>query len=335
MPASTNIEMIQAADYAVQVAKEKFGRELDYSENSLPVIDQLIEQASQQYRGQVSEGKTSENVVNQTANIWGSYLGEVMRRKWGGEWIIESDAQRYLLVNGNRFYPALYTYKRITGEIQDTIEQYFAEIATKLSPPPADVVQTQPNQSNDTIPDIKKGGENITRLTRHIEKQIDMLQSPRAKTRYEACENLRVAPTITPEAIQALQSVLNDPDQDVAEAAQDALNVHLSSNMPRHEDQKMLDESGRIKSNEKRTGENGYATALRVIAVVIFLGGFVTGLEIGNVPIPGYSAPTGFSFTIAIPYWAIAIISGTLLLGFAEIISLLQKIVDSENHKAS
>jgi len=333
MSASTNDEMKQAAEYAVKVAKDKFGLELDYSEDSLPVLDKLIAQASQQYRDQVGEGKASQNAVYQTATIWGSYLGEVMRRKWGGEWEVESDAKRYLLVNGNTYFPTSFIYQRITDEIQENIEQYIAEIATKQSPLPADLVQTPTDQPNTTMTDTKKGRENSARLTRHIEKQINMLQSPNANTRYEACENLRVSPTITPEAIQALQNVLNDPDRDVVEAAQDALNLHLSSNMPRHEDQKMPDESGRIKSNEKRTGGNGYATALRVIAVVIFLGGLVTGLEIGNVPIPGYSALTGFSFTSAIPYWAIAIISGTLLLGFAEIITLLQKIVDSGNNK--
>ena len=67
----------------------------------------------------------------------------------------------------------------------------------------------------------------MTDINKHIEKLITMLQSPRSGTRYEACEYLRIAPAITPEAIIALQNALNDSDADVAEAAQRALAVQL------------------------------------------------------------------------------------------------------------
>ena len=60
-----------------------------------------------------------------------------------------------------------------------------------------------------------------------IEKLISMLQSPKSSTRYEACEYLRVAPALTPEAIIALQNAINDPDASVAEAAQRALAIQL------------------------------------------------------------------------------------------------------------
>ena len=65
-------------------------------------------------------------------------------------------------------------------------------------------------------------------LNRHIEKLVTMLHSPKAGTRYDACEYLRVVPAITPEAIRALQNALNDPDASVAEAAQRALDVQLT-----------------------------------------------------------------------------------------------------------
>jgi len=60
-----------------------------------------------------------------------------------------------------------------------------------------------------------------------IGKLIKMLHSPKANIRYDACEELRVASAITPEAIEALQNAINDPDASVAESAQSALNVHL------------------------------------------------------------------------------------------------------------
>jgi len=59
-----------------------------------------------------------------------------------------------------------------------------------------------------------------------IEKLVGKLRSPKAVTRYEACELLRVAPTITPEAITALEKVLHDPDPVVVESAASTLQVH-------------------------------------------------------------------------------------------------------------
>ena len=97
---TVNDEMKQAAEYAIKVAKEKFGLILDYSDNSLPNLEKLLEQASQQYRSQVGNRKPLDNAINRTASIWGSYLGEVIRRKWGGEWIIDENSKRLLSING-------------------------------------------------------------------------------------------------------------------------------------------------------------------------------------------------------------------------------------------
>lgn len=69
-------------------------------------------------------------------------------------------------------------------------------------------------------------------INKPMENLINMLQSPKAGTRYEACEYLRVSPVITPDAIIALQNALKDPDASVVEAAQSALNVHIGPERP-------------------------------------------------------------------------------------------------------
>ena len=76
---------------------------------------------------------------------------------------------------------------------------------------------------------------------------------------------------------------------------------------------------------------NPIATALTVIAWVVFIGGFIAGFVLGNeeVVVKGsyYTyTDTEFSFTIAFAYWCVALISGTMFLGFAEIIKLLDAI---------
>jgi len=75
---------------------------------------------------------------------------------------------------------------------------------------------------------------------------------------------------------------------------------------------------------------NKIGIALTVIAYVVYLCGFILGIVMGNVEVEGgylytYSY-TEFSFAIAVVYWAVSLISGTMFLGFAEIIKLLDAI---------
>jgi hypothetical protein len=59
-----------------------------------------------------------------------------------------------------------------------------------------------------------------------IEKLVEKLRNPKAETKYEACELLRVAPIITPEAIEALEKVLRGPAPAIVESATTALQGH-------------------------------------------------------------------------------------------------------------
>ena len=71
---------------------------------------------------------------------------------------------------------------------------------------------------------------------------------------------------------------------------------------------------------------NPIAVALTVIAWVIFIGGFLAGLCLSTVEVGTYFTHEEFSFSIALTYWSAALVCGTLLLGFAEIIKLLNDI---------
>lgn len=76
--------------------------------------------------------------------------------------------------------------------------------------------------------------------------------------------------------------------------------------------------------------ENPIAMALTIIAWVIFIGGFFAGIILGIEEVEkGYYytyTETEFSFAVALTYWGISLVSGTMFLGFAEIIKLLEAI---------
>jgi len=142
MPTSDiNDEMRQAAEYAVRIAKEKFGLDLDFSEASLPRLEKTVNQIYQQFNNNKEAGRIlNDKVLNQTASVWGSYLGELMRGKLGGNWIIE-EPRRWLVVKGIKVYPIEYVYFRITGQNQINIQQYIDTVAKKFSIQKVDPIQ--------------------------------------------------------------------------------------------------------------------------------------------------------------------------------------------------
>jgi choline-glycine betaine transporter len=83
----------------------------------------------------------------------------------------------------------------------------------------------------------------------------------------------------------------------------------------------------------EKSEDNNIAKVLTIIAWITYVGGFIAGLVFGSQEVihPGiYTSYTTEEFLIevAIIYWASAFVSGSLILGFAEVIKLLQKIED-------
>ena len=62
-----------------------------------------------------------------------------------------------------------------------------------------------------------------------FEGLIQKLKSTDANARYEACEELRVAPSVSPEALAALRTAAEDPNAGVADAARRALALHAAA----------------------------------------------------------------------------------------------------------
>jgi hypothetical protein len=67
------------------------------------------------------------------ALIYGIYLGEVLRRKFGGEWRLESaEGEKTIglrLPAGTTVYPASQTYRRLLGGAAENVEKFFARFS--------------------------------------------------------------------------------------------------------------------------------------------------------------------------------------------------------------
>ncbi|EQD54687.1 hypothetical protein B1A_12101, partial [mine drainage metagenome] len=74
-------EMMQSCSAeAVQLADDRFGFHLDYSEESVQSLETILSSVSAGLQTPKQED------IELQVKRWGGYLGEVVRRRWSGEW---------------------------------------------------------------------------------------------------------------------------------------------------------------------------------------------------------------------------------------------------------
>ncbi len=121
------------ADEAIVVARLHHGLTLDNTPASIPLLEQLL------------EGQADVDLDFQS-RLWGSYFGEVLRQRWGGEWLLApypgtpytgtSDSVIPTLdIAGSRLYPTLKVYRRLTQGAGESLVAFYALIEPRLGTP--------------------------------------------------------------------------------------------------------------------------------------------------------------------------------------------------------
>jgi hypothetical protein len=123
------------AEQAVEKARE-FDTQLDYSENSLMEVEMILAQLARDAQGEAASADT----VGETCKIWGSYLGEVVRRRFGGEWSVETYpgkqfATLTLSIGGNKLFPTMKVHRRLTQGEDDNVWSFYKMIKARLETP--------------------------------------------------------------------------------------------------------------------------------------------------------------------------------------------------------
>jgi hypothetical protein len=119
-------EMVQSyAQKAVNTAAE-LHCSLDYSEESLTRMDAILDQLA-----------IPESDISESCKAWGSYLGEVVRRRFGGEWSIETYpgkqfATLTLNVNGSRLFPSMKIHRRLTQGREESVWPFYQMVRARL-----------------------------------------------------------------------------------------------------------------------------------------------------------------------------------------------------------
>ena len=122
-------EMAANALEAQKFTRKHLVTELDLSPESVEELELQFDLVEYAIKG----GKSPENIELLT-RIWGSYLGEVMRRL-GGEWVQEeSEGTRRLAIRGKNqmLYPHDQVRQRLTGGVQHNVWAYFQQVRASL-----------------------------------------------------------------------------------------------------------------------------------------------------------------------------------------------------------
>ena len=115
---------------AVTVAREEFRQRLDYNSESMvafeAVLSELAEKGDLDYDYEVK--------------LWGSYLGEVLRRRYAGGWEMTQypggvAAVPAVEVRGSRLFPLMKVYRRITMGDAESIAAFFDMVTERLGRP--------------------------------------------------------------------------------------------------------------------------------------------------------------------------------------------------------
>jgi hypothetical protein len=124
------------AEQAIAAARE-FNTKLDYSENSLMEVEAILAQLAPQ----TSSANSPSGDVDEMCKIWGSYLGEVVRRRFGGAWSIETYpgkqfATLTLSVGANKLFPTMKVHRRLTQGADDNVWTFYKMVKARLEASP-------------------------------------------------------------------------------------------------------------------------------------------------------------------------------------------------------
>lgn len=116
------------AEEAVRVAWHDHRQRLDLGESSIDLLEQIL------------DGQSTEDLEFQT-RLWGSYFGEVIRKRFAGEWELGphpgggAAAVPTLVIRGARLYPLMKVYRRLTLGEEENLSSFYKMVLSRLQEP--------------------------------------------------------------------------------------------------------------------------------------------------------------------------------------------------------
>lgn len=125
-------QMKSLAENAVALAREQHLATLDYSEDSLKLVEDILAKLSQDvpksWFSRLFGRGPSRKQIDSMCKLMGAYIGEVIAGKWNGTWHMDSTFGRPLpavSVLGGNIYPTNKVYKRLVDGEGENVWAYY------------------------------------------------------------------------------------------------------------------------------------------------------------------------------------------------------------------
>ncbi len=115
---------------AAELGGKTFEQKLDFSSESIDALDEIL----------VMVGESPELDLDFETRLWGSYLGEVLRRRYAGSWEMTQypggvAAVPAVEVRGSRLFPLLKVYRRLTVGDEEDLGSFYTMVTERLGNP--------------------------------------------------------------------------------------------------------------------------------------------------------------------------------------------------------
>jgi hypothetical protein len=115
---------------AAETAQAEFDQTLDFSAESIDALDEIL----------VMVGESPERDLEYEVRLWGSYLGEMVRRRYAGSWELtqypgSAMAVPSVEVRGSRLFPLMKVYRRLTAGEEEDLRSFYAMVVERLGAP--------------------------------------------------------------------------------------------------------------------------------------------------------------------------------------------------------
>ena len=115
---------------AAALARSQLKQELDFTAESIDFLDDIL----------VLVSESPEMDLDFEVRLWGSYLGEVLRRRYAGTWEMTqypggAAAVPAIEVRGSRLFPLMKVYRRLTIGSEEDLRAFYAMVTERLGKP--------------------------------------------------------------------------------------------------------------------------------------------------------------------------------------------------------
>ncbi len=110
--------------------ESEFHQKLDFSAESIDGLDEIL----------ALVGESPELDLDFEVRLWGSYLGEVLRRRYAGSWEMTQypggvAAVPAIEVRASRLFPLMKVYRRLTVGEEEDLRAFYAMVTERLGRP--------------------------------------------------------------------------------------------------------------------------------------------------------------------------------------------------------